>query len=102
MRFDIVLLRLVFAAFLMTAAYVLHPIPGSRLVSVGAAAGIAIAVTLFEIRIRRESLNPLIGAWVGSILGFVGAYLIGSLITSQKSGAMPPESRAFLTLALIF
>jgi uncharacterized protein YacL len=102
MRFDIVLLRLVFAAFLMTAAYVLHPIPGSRLVSVGAAAGIAIAIILFEMRIRRASLKTLIGAAVGSILGIVGAYLIGSLITSQESAAVPPESRAFLTLALIF
>ena len=86
----------------MTAAYVLHPIPGSRLVSVGAAAGIAIAIILFEMRIRRASLKTLIGAAVGSILGIVGAYLIGSLITSQESAAVPPESRAFLTLALIF
>ena len=102
MRLDIVLLRVVFAAFLMTAGYVLHPIPGRRLVSMGAAAGIAIAIILFEMRIRRASLKTLIGAAVGSILGIVGAYLIGTLITSQESAAVPPESRAFLTLALIF
>jgi uncharacterized protein YacL len=47
-------------------------------------------------------LKTLIGAAVGSILGIVGAYLIGTLITSQESAAVPPESRAFLTLALIF
>ena len=102
MRFDIVLLRLVFAAFLMTAGWVLHPIPGRRLVSTAAAAIIAIAIILFEVRIRRASLKTLIGAAVGSILGIVGAYLIGTLITSQESAAVPPESRAFLTLALIF
>ena len=102
MRFDVVLLRVVFAAFLMTAGYVLHPIPGHRLVSMGAAALIAIAIILFEMRIRRASLKTLIGAAVGSILGIVGAYLIGSLITSQESAAVPPESRAFLTLSLIF
>ena len=68
----------------------------------GAAAGIAVAIILFEMRIRRASLKTLIGAAVGSILGIVGAYLIGSLITSQESAAVPPESRAFLTLALIF
>jgi uncharacterized protein YacL len=102
MRFDIVLLRLVFAAFLMTAGYVLHPIPGRRLVSTAVAATIAIAIILFEMRIRRASLKTLIGAAVGSILGIVGAYLIGTLITSQESAAVPPESRAFLTLALIF
>src|SRR5881394_794445 len=102
MRFDVVLLRVVFAAFLMTAGYVLHPIPGRRLVSMGAAAAIAVAIILFEIRIRRASLKTLIGAAVGSILGIVGAYLIGTLITSQESAAVPPESRAFLTLALAF
>src|ERR1044072_7257102 len=102
MRLDIVLLRLVFAAFLMTAGYVLHPIPGRRLVSMGAAALIAIAIILFEVRIRRASLKTLIGAAVGSILGIVGAYLIGALITSQESAAVPPESRAFPPLALIF
>ena len=77
MRFDIVLLRIVFAAFLMTAGYVLHPIPGRRLVSTAVAATIAIAIILFEMRIRRASLKTLIGAAVGSILGIVGAYLIG-------------------------
>ncbi|HEX3085964.1 MAG TPA: hypothetical protein VHP99_15635, partial [Pyrinomonadaceae bacterium] len=86
----------------MTAGYVLHPIPGRRLVSTAVAATIAIAIILFEMRIRRASLKTLIGAAVGSILGIVGAYLIGTLITSQESAAVPPESRAFLTLALIF
>jgi uncharacterized protein YacL len=68
----------------------------------GVAAVIAIAIILFEVRIRRASLKTLIGAAVGSILGIVGAYLIGTLITSQESAAVSPENRAFLTLALIF
>src|SRR5260370_1289408 len=101
MRFDVIILRLVFAAFLVIAGYVLHPIPGHRLVSAGAAALIALAMILFEIRIRRASLKTLIGAAVGSILGIIGAYLIGTLIASQESAAVPPETRAFLTLALI-
>src|SRR5436190_7186559 len=102
MRFDVVLLRLVFAAFLMTAGYVLHPIPGGRWISMGMSAVIASAIFLFEVRIRRASLKTLIGAAVGSILGIVGAYLIGTLITSQESAELSHESRAFLTLALIF
>ncbi len=102
MRFDVILLRIVFFAFLMTAGYVLHPIPGHRIFSTITAALIAVAIILFEMRIRRASLKTLIGAAVGSILGIVGAYLIGTLITSQESAAVPPESRAFLTLALIF
>src|SRR5262252_4522740 len=106
MRFDVILLRIVFAASLMTAGYVLHPIPAptndvnvlwSRLISTGVGALLAVAIILFEVRIRRASLKTLIGAAVGSILGIVGAYLIGTLITSQESAAVPPESRAFLT-----
>jgi uncharacterized protein YacL len=101
MRFDVIILRLVFAAFLVSAGYVLHPIPGHRLFSTGAAAIIAVAIVLFEMRIRRASLKTLIGAAGGSILGIIGAYLIGTLIASQESTAVPPETRAFLTLALI-
>jgi uncharacterized protein YacL len=101
MRFDVILLRVVFAAFLISAGYVLHPIPGHRLISALAAALIALSIVLFEMRIRRASLKTLIGAAVGSILGIIGAYLIGTLIASQESTAVPPETRAFLTLALI-
>jgi len=101
MRFDVIVLRVVFAAFLISAGYVLHPIPGHRLFSTAAAAIVAVAIVLFEMRIRRASLKTLIGAAVGSILGIIGAYLIGTLIASQESTAVPPETRAFLTLVLI-
>ncbi|HMG75362.1 MAG TPA: TRAM domain-containing protein [Pyrinomonadaceae bacterium] len=101
MRFDVIILRVVFAAFLIVAGYVLHPIPGHRLFSTATAAIIAVAIVLFEMRIRRASLKTLIGAAVGSILGIIGAYLIGTLIASQESTAVPPETRAFLTLVLI-
>src|SRR5256886_1513158 len=102
MRFDIVLIRFVFTGILLAAGYVLHPIPGHRLISTGAAGLIAIAIIFFEMRIRRSSLKTLIGAAVGSILGIVGAYLIGSLISSQESMAVPPSTKTFLTLALAF
>src|SRR5438874_5981654 len=102
MRFDVVLIRFVFTGILLAAGYVLHPIPGHRLISTGAAGLIAIAIIFFEMRIRRSSLKTLIGAAVGSILGIVGAYLIGSLISSQESMAVPPSTKTFLTLALTF
>src|SRR5436853_4010166 len=102
MRFDIVLIRLVFTGVLLVAGYVLHPIPGNRLFSTFAAAMIAVAIIFFEIRIRKASLKTLIGAAVGSILGIIGAYLIGTLITSQESMAVVPEVKTFVTLALTF
>ncbi|HEX8633311.1 MAG TPA: PIN domain-containing protein [Pyrinomonadaceae bacterium] len=102
MKTDLILIRLVFTALLVAAGYVLHPIHDKPLLSAGVAALIAFAIIMFERRIQRASLKTLIGAAVGSILGIVGAYLIGSLITSQHSDAVPVGMKTFLTLALTF
>jgi uncharacterized protein YacL len=102
MRTNVVLIRLVFTAILVAAGYVLHPVPGHRLISAVVGAFIAFAIIFFELRIRRASLKTLIGAAVGSIMGIVGAYLIGSLISSQESMAVAPETKTFLTLSLTF
>ena len=100
MRFDVVLIRLVFTAILLGAGYVLHPIPGNRFISMGAAGLVALAIIFFEMRIRRASLKTLIGAAVGSILGIVGAFLIGMLIIMQQG--LGNETKIFLTLSLVF
>ena len=99
MRFDIVLIRLVFTAILLAAGWWLHPIPGHPVVSMLAAGGIALAIIFFEMRIRRSSLKTLIGAAAGSILGIAGAYLIGSLMMKQES--IGQEARTFITLGLV-
>lgn len=116
MHTNVILIRLVFTAILVTSGYVLHPVSGqwlvstglvadplaSKLVSAATAAFIAIAIIFFEVRIRRASLKTLIGAAVGSIMGIIGAYLIGSLISRQESMAVAPETKTFLTLSLTF
>ncbi len=102
MRSDIILIRIVFTAILVTSGFVLHPVVGHPLLSAGAAALIAVAIIFFELRIRRASLKTLIGAAVGSILGIIGAFLIGVLISRQESMAVSPETKTFLTLALTF
>ncbi|HEV2914600.1 MAG TPA: TRAM domain-containing protein [Pyrinomonadaceae bacterium] len=102
MRADVILIRIVFTAILVAAGYLLHPVLGNKLISAGVAAAVAVAIIFFELRIRRASLKTLIGAAVGSILGIIGAYLIGSLISSQESMAVAPETKTFLTLALTF
>jgi uncharacterized protein YacL len=116
MRTNVILIRLVFTAILVSSGYVLHPVSGEWLASTGlvspllaaqitsalAAAFIALAIIFFEIRIRRASLKTLIGAAVGSIMGIIGAYLIGSLISRQESLAVKAEMKTFLTLALTF
>jgi uncharacterized protein YacL len=100
MHADVVVIRLLFAAILISAGYVLKPVADNPWLSAGAGALIAICIILFELRIRRATLKTLIGAAVGSILGILGAYLIGSLISRQES--IDPETKTFLTLALTF
>jgi len=101
MRADIILIRVVFTAILIIAGYVLRPF-GDSLISAVAAAIIAVAIIFFELRIRRASLKTLIGAAIGSIMGILGAFLIGLLIINQETGAVSPEVKAFLTLSLAF
>ncbi len=101
MRSDVVFIRVVFIAILAAAGYVLRPF-GQPLPSAVVAGLTAIAIILFELRIQRASLKTLIGAAIGSILGIVGAYLIGTLISGQESQAVAAETKTFLTLALTF
>jgi uncharacterized protein YacL len=105
MHADVVIIRLVFTGILVVAGYVLEPIKGFAWISdatISAAVGaiIAVCIIIFERRIRRASLKTLIGAAVGSIMGIVGAFLIGLLISRQPSG--DPEVKTFVTLALTF
>src|SRR5687768_9261504 len=101
MHGDVVIIRLVFTAILVAAGYILRPI-GDRWISAAVGALVAICIILFELRIRRASLKTLIGAAVGSILGIVGAFLIGSLISEQETMAVSAKAKTFLTLSLTF
>ena len=93
MHGDVIIIRLVFTAVLVAAGYILRPINGDRWISAGVGALVAICIILFELRIRRASLKTLIGAAVGSILGIVGAFLIGSLISEQETMAVSAKSQ---------
>ncbi len=99
MRFDVVLIRLIFTGILFGAGWWLHPLPGYHAISALVAGLVGLAIIFFEMRIRRSSLKTLIGAAVGSILGIVGAYLIGSLIMRQQS--ISPEAQTLITLSLL-
>ena len=103
MHADVIVIRLIFTAILVIAGYKLSPVNDSPWVSAGVGALIAICIIVFELRIRRATLKTLIGAAAGSILGIIGAYLIGSLISHQHSTALGGEGgKTFLTLALTF
>ncbi len=94
MQSDIVIIRLIFLVLLMLAGYWINPLPDESLREVGFPIGtrplsgliglvIGVGTIFFELRVRRASLKTLIGAATGSILGIVGAALIGTLLTPQ-------------------
>src|SRR5258705_9230029 len=100
MHADVIIIRLIFTGILVAAGYVLRPVAGNPWLSAVVGALIAISIILFELRIRRATLKTLIGAAVGSIMGIIGAYLIGSLISRQELMGVPPEGKTFTTLCL--
>src|SRR3954463_7652371 len=100
MRFDVILFRVLFTGVLVAAGAWLQPINHKPWTSAGIGAVVAVAIILFELRIRQATLKTLIGAAVGSILGIIGAFLIGELIMRQES--LTNEQRSFVTLSLVF
>ena len=114
MKSDVLIIRIIFILLLAAMGYLLNPLAQTSHLPetfgretrqfISAFLGIVVAIFIigFEMRARRASLKTLIGAAVGSILGIVGAYLIGMLISSQETTAVNAEMKTFLTVALVF
>ena len=114
MKPDVIIIRIGFVLLLVLMGYLLNPLARTahlpedfsremrQLISAALGALIALGIIGFEMRARRASLKTLIGAAIGSILGIVGAYLIGMLISSQETAAVNPEMKTFMTVALAF
>ena len=95
---DQLVVRLVFATACVAAGYHFHPFGLSRPAAAIVGLLFSVSVFLFEIRLQRASLRRLIGAAVGSILGIVGAYLMG-LVMSRTT--IPEDSRSFLDIGVL-
>ena len=95
---DRLMVQLIFAVACIAAGYHFHPFGLSSLEAAGVGLAFAIAVFLFEIRLQRASMRRLIGAAIGSILGILGAYLMG-LVLARTS--IPEGSRSFMDVALL-
>ena len=95
---DQFVVRVVFAGACVAAGYHFHPFGLSPLLAALMGLLFAVAVFLFEVRLQRASLRRLIGAAVGSILGILGAYLMG-LVLQRTS--IPEGSRSFLDVGLL-
>src|SRR5262245_33324855 len=96
---DLLFIRLLFVAVLAFAAYFLHPFNAEGPIAAGIGVITAVAVVIFEIRIRKISMTRLIGAAFGSVLGILGAYLI-SLVLEH---AMPDSDNTvpFLQVSVL-
>ncbi len=113
MKLDILIIRISFVLLLALMGFLLNPLAESsylqdfgfterRILSAVLGIVISICVIGFEMRARQATIKTLIGAAIGSILGIIGAYLIGMLISSQETKAVPAEMKTFLTVALAF
>ncbi|MBA2621940.1 MAG: TRAM domain-containing protein [Acidobacteria bacterium] len=113
MKLDILIIRAGFIVLLALIGFLLNPLADvrslgemdvltRRVISAALGALIAVCVVGLEMRVRRASLKTLIGAAIGSIVGIVGAFLIGVLISIQKVEAVPAEMQTFLTISLAF
>jgi len=112
MKWDVLIIRIGFVGVLAAVGYLINPLsqtvylaadqPTRQIISAVIGALIAVFIIAFELRARQASLKTLIGAAVGSIMGIVGAYLIGMLISAQDVNTVSGETRTFLTIALAF
>ncbi len=116
MKLDVLILRIAFVGMLILLGYMLNPFERTQrlglsnigdettrhMLSAGLGAVVGLMIIGFEMRVRRASLKTLIGAAVGSILGIMGAFLIGVLISIQKESAVSAEMQTFLTISLAF
>jgi uncharacterized protein YacL len=95
---DQLVVRLVFATACVAAGYHFHPFGLSRPAAAVVGLLFSVSVFLFEVRLQRASLRRLIGAAVGSILGIVGAYLMGLVMSGTT---IPEDTRSFLDIGVL-
>jgi uncharacterized protein YacL len=96
---DLLVIRLLFVVVLAGACYLLHPFgieTGWEGACLGAVA--ALAVIVFEFRVRALSLRRLIGAVAGSVLGIFGAALFCLVL---RTAPMQPSNSSALQIFVL-
>src|ERR1700680_2904716 len=97
-RWDQFTVRLIFSTACVATGYHFHPFGLAPTAAAIVGLLFSVSVFLFEIRLQRASLRRLIGAGVGSILGIVGAYLMGLVLDRTT---IPEDSRSFLDIGVL-
>jgi uncharacterized protein YacL len=96
---ELLFVRIIFALLLGAIAFVLKPFQLESPLAALAGFLFALAVIFLEIRIKRASLQRLIGAASGAILGLLGAFLI-SLVLGRTQSVYPTTS-VFLEIGIL-
>ena len=94
---DMVVVRLIFAIVLTVTAYYFQPFGLPKLFSAIYGVIASAAIILFEARLRKVSLKRLIGAAIGSTLGFFAATMISSMLIKTS---IEPRTLSFLQISL--
>ena len=94
---DIIIVRTIFAVVMVVTAYYFRPFGLDPLLSAIYGSLAALAIILFEARLRNASLKRLIGAAVGSTLGIMGATMIGGMLAKTS---IDPHTLSFLVIGL--
>lgn len=95
---DLALIRLLFVVLLSGVCYFLHPFGMDGVWSGGAGAAAALAVIIFELRVRALTLRRLIGAVAGSVLGILGAAMFCVVL---RSALQPGPTSAVLQIFVL-
>ena len=80
MSWEMGIVRVVFVILVTAASFKLRPFQLPALPSILLGVLLGIVFVYFEIRLERATLKRLIGAAVGSVLGILGALMLGLLI----------------------
>ncbi|MBM3804196.1 MAG: PIN domain nuclease [Acidimicrobiia bacterium] len=94
---DMAVVRFVFGVVLTVTAYYFQPFGLSPLLSVIYGLIASAAIILFEVRLRKVSLKRLIGAAIGSTLGFFAATMISSMLAKTS---VEPRTLSFIQISL--
>ena len=97
---DLLVVRFIFVVVVISSAIAVKPFGLSAWWQAGLM-GLLFggAILVFEVRLRRVSLKRLLGGACGSLLGIVGALLMGLVL--NLSGSFERPTTAFLQVALL-
>jgi uncharacterized protein YacL len=96
--YDHMIVRLIFAAACVAAGYHFRPFGLTNVIAAAVGLVFSVSVFLLEARLQHASMRRLIGGAVGSILGILGAYLMGLVLVRTS---IPEGSRSFMDVALL-